>query len=262
VGCLGEVGPDRFGAVVLDGLRLEGVDVSGVSVDPAGRTPVAGVIVDDRGEPAYLGYRGDLRLARLPAAWRASIRTARALYADGWAEHSGIAGMILEAFRLAHAARVPSFFDPGPGNPGLDNAWHTEVASLATVVLANEGEAGRLTGRGDPVAAARALVAGGSRLAVVKRGPEGCVLCTADALEVVAGFPVEARDATGAGDSLAGAVLFGYLKGLSLADLGVLANATGAAKVQKLGTGHNMPTLAEVQTLLLHFGGNPAGLLG
>jgi sugar/nucleoside kinase (ribokinase family) len=73
-------------------------------------------------------------------------------------------------------------------------------------------------------------------------------------LEIAPGYPVEARDATGAGDSFDGAVIYGYLKGLDLPALGTLANATGAAKVRKLGTGHNMPWPAEITEVLARYG--------
>jgi sugar/nucleoside kinase (ribokinase family) len=79
-------------------------------------------------------------------------------------------------------------------------------------------------------------------------------LVSAEAHELSPGFPVEAVDATGAGDSLDAAVLYGYLRGLSLPALGALGNATGAAKVQKLGTGHNLPTMNEVAAVLKRFG--------
>jgi sugar/nucleoside kinase (ribokinase family) len=261
VACLGEVGDDRFGTVVLEGLQREGIDISQVVVTPRASTPVAGVIVDARGEPAYLGYPGSLQLTALPPAWRQLIQEAQALYADGWVEHSGGRDIILEAFRLAHTAGVPTFFDPGPGNPALDNAWHCEAAALATVLLATDDEASRLSGIGDPLTSARALLANGSQLVVIKRGEAGCLLLTGEEMHISPGFPVEARDTTGAGDSLAGAVIYGYLKGLPLVALGTLANATGAAKVQKLGTGHNMPTRAEVRAVLERFGLDPASLL-
>ncbi len=67
-------------------------------------------------------------------------------------------------------------------------------------------------------------------------------------------YPVTVVDATGAGDSLAGAVIYGYLAGLPLPEFGKLANATGAAKVQKRGTGHNVPTRDEVAAVLARFG--------
>jgi len=254
VACLGEVGRDPFGEAVLDGLRREGVDISRVVADPATRTPVAGVLVDARAEPAYLGYPGDLRLQALPPAWAERVRDARAVFADGWAEHPGVADIVIAAFREARDAGVPVFFDPGPGNPALDNGWHRDAAGLATCVLTNEAEALALTGQPDLSAAGQALVDGGAALAVIKRGPAGCLLVTAERIDLAPGYPVPVVDATGAGDSLAAAVIFGYLAELALPELGKLANATGAAKVQKRGTGPNMPTRDEVCAVLARFG--------
>jgi sugar/nucleoside kinase (ribokinase family) len=161
--------------------------------------------------------------------------------------------LVLAGFEAAADAEVPIFFDPGPGNPELDNSWHRTAARLATVLLATEGEAERMSGLSDPVASARALLTAEEQLVIVKRGVAGCMLVTATELEIVPGFPVEAVDATGAGDSFAAAAIFGYLNDLPLEALGTLANATGAAKVQNPGTGHSMPSAAEVRTVLERF---------
>ncbi len=112
----------------------------------------------------------------------------------------------------------------------------------------------RLTGAADPLTAGQALVAGGARLAVVKRDVAGALLISRDTFEIAPGYPVPAVDATGAGDSLAAGVIFGYLNDLSLSALGTLASAIGAAKVQKRGTGLNVPTRAEVRAVLQRFG--------
>jgi sugar/nucleoside kinase (ribokinase family) len=252
--CMGELGYDAFGEAVLEGLQGEGINCDNIVVSPAVRTPVAGVIVDGGGEPAYLGYRGELRIRSLPDSWRSQIRGACAIFADGWAENEGVGNLVREAFQEAAAAGIPSFFDPGPGNPALDNEWHKEVAGLAHVVLANEKEAMRLTGAADALAAGQAFIANGAKLAVVKRDVAGALLVTAEQFEIAAGYPVQAVDATGAGDSLAAGIIFGYLNRLPLASLGVLANAVGAAKVQKRGTGLNVPTRGEVLAVLQRFG--------
>lgn len=259
VGCLGELGADAFGRVVLDGLRREGVATDAIQVTADGRTPVAVVLVDAASEPGYLGFPGRLHLVQLPAAWPTALETAQALFVDGWIEYPGAADLILAALHAARAAGVPTFFDPGPGNPRQDNAWHHEAAALATVLLANEAEAARLTGAETAVAAARALLNGATETAVVKRGAAGCVLARQDRLVEIDGLPVDVRDATGAGDSLAGAVIYGILHGLDLAALGRLANAAGAAKVQKVGTGHNVPTRADVMAVLRRFGQHVPG---
>ena len=252
--CLGEVGDDLFGRILRDSLVDEQIDTTFIRVTPGARTPVANVLVDERGEPAYLGYPGSLQLAELPDAWRAPIQEASALFSDGWAEHDGVPAIILDAFRLARKAGVPVFFDAGPGNPRVDNTWHMEASALSTVVLATDREASRVTGESDPLSAARVLLEKGVKLVVLKRGVAGCLLVDESSLHIAPGYPVEARDATGAGDSFDGAVIYGYLKGMDLSALGTLANATGAAKVQKLGTGHNMPWPAEIREVLDRYG--------
>ena len=181
---------------------------------------------------------------------------------DGVAgEAGGVPKIILAGLKAAREAGVRTFFDPGPGNPQFDLGWHIETLAHVDVLLATEAEANRLTGLSDPLNAALALLEQGPDLIGIKRGVAGCVLFTREGVQIAPGFPVEARDATGAGNSLDAAVIHGCLREMGLEALGTLANATGAAKVQKLGTGHNMPTLDEVRGVLERFGRDPEGLL-
>jgi sugar/nucleoside kinase (ribokinase family) len=90
----------------------------------------------------------------------------------------------------------------------------------------------------------------GATWVLLKRGAEGLLLAHADGQAEAPGFEVEIQDATGAGDSVAGAMIYGVLNQMPVQKLAILANATGAAKVTKLGTGHNMPTLQEISDIL------------
>lgn len=261
VGALGEVGDDGFGLVVREGLRREGVDVSALVVTPKAHTPVAGVVVDESGEPGYLGYPGSLRQRQLLEAWEKAIQSGQAFFADGWAEYEETPAMLLAGFDAARKAGLPTFFDPGPGNPDIDNRWQLEAIGKSSVVLMNRREAKRLTHLDDDEAVVRALQQLGAKLILLKRGEQG-LLAARDGERVQApGLDVEARDATGAGDSVAGAMIYGVLQGLPLDKLAALANATGAAKVQNIGTGHNMPTLAEIAAVLRENGRDPAEYL-
>lgn len=250
VGVLGEVGDDGFGLVVREGLKREGVSVDDLLVTPGAETPVAGVVVDKAGEPAYLGHPGSLQVNTFLERWTQPIQQAEALFADGWAEHSYVPAMLLKGFEIAKAAGVPVYFDPGPGNPDVDNGWWSQAIKLASVVLLNRSEATRITGAEDEDGMVAGLMEMGAEFVLLKRGAEGLLLARGNERELVDGFKVQARDATGAGDSLAGATLYGVQRGLGLRELGILANATGAAKVQKLGTGHNMPTMEEIALVL------------
>jgi sugar/nucleoside kinase (ribokinase family) len=261
VACLGEVGDDRFGQLVVEGLEQEGINTSGIQISAEGETPVAGVIVDSRGEPAYLGYRGDLKIRELLPEWGQAIDQAQAFFADGWEDHPYEHKVILAGSRRAKDAEIPTFFDPGPGNPEFDLDWQRDAVSLTKVLTATESEASRLTGLPDPLASAKALLEKGPELVVMKRGVAGSLLLSSDSTEIAPGLPVEARDATGAGDCLDAAVIYGCLHQLDLESLGALANATGAAKVRKLGTGLNVPTKAEVQEMLNQFLPDFSGIL-
>ena len=264
VSSLGEIGKDYFGEIVLSGLRKEGVRTDEVFINERGATPVAGVLVDPASEPAYLGYPGEPTLQALPGGWRKLLGEAEALFVDGWIEYAAMAGVVLDALRAAGAGGALTFFDPGPGNPRQENGWHRQAAALSTVVLLTESELEALTGEADRDQGARQLLGEQTMLVVVKRGADGVTLYTKADQFSAPGLPVQALDATGAGDSLAGAVIYGLLHDLSLEALGTLANATGAAKVLKIGAGHQAPSTSEVRAILDQFelsvpGWHPAG---
>lgn len=261
VGALGEVGDDGFGLVVREGLRLEGIDIKDLVVTKHAHTPVAGVVVDETSEPGYLGYPGSLRKRELLEPWKQAIQSGQAFFADGWAEYEETPAMVLAGFDTARAAGLPTFFDPGPGNPDIDNKWQLEAISKSTVVLMNRREAKRLTNLDDDEAVVRVLQQLGAELILLKRGEQGLLAARGDERVQAPGLDVEAKDATGAGDSVAGAMVYGVLHGLPLEKLAVLANATGAAKVQNIGTGHNMPTLEQIAMLLQDNHHNPADYL-
>jgi sugar/nucleoside kinase (ribokinase family) len=250
VGVIGEVGDDGFGLVVREGLKREGVDVKHLRVTSDADTPVAGVVVDRSSEPGYLGYPGSLKVREFQKAWHSPIEGSKALFADGWAEYPEIPAMLLEGFALARKAGVTTFFDPGPGNPDVDNAWMPEIVALSSVVLLNRAEARRVTEEYQDNDMVKVLQGFGAEFIVLKRGAQGLLLVRGEARVEVPGFSIKPRDATGAGDSLAGAAIYGVLHDMPLEKLAVLANATGAAKVQKLGTGHNMPTIVEIAAVL------------
>jgi len=261
VTCLGEIGDDEFGKIVRRGLAAEGIDVRQLAVTPGARTPLAGVLVDEAGDPAYLGFSGSLSLGTLLSSWEPAIESAQAVFTDGWAEHAGAARMRVDLLQRAGHQGVPTFFDPGPGNPALENGWHREAIGATQVLLLNGEEARRLTGIESPRDSLNALGQMGPELVIVKLGANGCLARKGEETVELPGIPVPLVDATGAGDSVAGAVIYAWLRGLDLTSLVRLANAAGAAKVQKRGTGRNVPTQEEVGAVLRAVGIDPNGLL-
>jgi sugar/nucleoside kinase (ribokinase family) len=87
----------------------------------------------------------------------------------------------------------------------------------------------------------------------VKHGKNGCQIHTVAESAGHPGFKVPVRDTTAAGDSFAAAFLYGYLQKWDLSDIALFANAMGAAKVRKMGSGRQVPTLGEMRSVLEEF---------
>lgn len=94
---------------------------------------------------------------------------------------------------------VRLLFDPSPLIAELPAAAIAAVLGRADWVSANASEAAALTGAASAEHAAGKLALGREG-AVVRRGPEGCILATGGALHAVPGHVVEVVDTTGAGD--------------------------------------------------------------
>jgi sugar/nucleoside kinase (ribokinase family) len=72
----------------------------------------------------------------------------------------------------------------------------------------NNDEAELLTGKKNPVTAAKQILAMGPRFVVVKKGEHGCILVHKDGIAALPAYPTEqVIDPTGAGDSFAGGMM-------------------------------------------------------
>jgi len=97
---------------------------------------------------------------------------------------------------------------------------------------------------------AKALLALGVDLAVVKLGPQGVLAATQDEQVVVPPVPVTVLNGLGAGDAFGGALCHGLLAGWQLERTIRFANAAGALVASRLGCADDMPSAAEVDELL------------
>ena len=114
---------------------------------------------------------------------------------------------------ICRAAGVPVAFEPVAYAPALR---YRELIGSFYLATPNAVEAQALTGL--PVAgaqqaavAAKRLIAEGLAIAIITLGAEGLVYATANASGYVPALQVEVADPTGAGDALAGAVVYALL---------------------------------------------------
>jgi sugar/nucleoside kinase (ribokinase family) len=254
---LGALGDDLYGREAIAILRAEGVGVTGIA-QGAGTTSTVVIVLfqPDTGQFAYVWRGGSGETVTIDANIQAIVERADALFVQGYTLREAHLRPLLN---LALASDKPLYFDVGPDISGATPEDRAQVRARAQVILATQDELPQLAeGRTDQ-AAYDFLLSARVRLLVIKRGANGCRLVTrsespsADpqvgGIDVPA-FPVTVRDLVGAGDCFDAAFMFASLSGWSHQQAALLANAAGAAKVQKPGTGRSMPTRAEVQTIL------------
>ncbi|MEU6012504.1 5-dehydro-2-deoxygluconokinase [Streptomyces sp. NPDC047515] len=128
---------------------------------------------------------------------------------------------------------------------------YREALAHATVAVGNLDECEIATGEREPHAAARALIAAGIELAVVKRGPKGVLAVHRDgSVADVPPLPVEVVNGLGAGDAFGGALCHGLLAGWETERVMRYANAAGAIVASRLACSSAMPFPHEVETAL------------
>jgi sugar/nucleoside kinase (ribokinase family) len=241
---VGALGDDAFGRDVAATLAAEGVDITLVE-HPAGTTTTAVLVLnDDHGRTVMTGAYGEGALLAFRPEWEAAMRQSDAVFAFGYSlRELRIQNAVLESLERGRAIGRPVFFDPGPEFYLLDEPARSRALAAADIVLLTEEELAMTE-------AGAAELLHRSKVVVVKRGAAGCQVWTQAGPLDVPGFPVAARDVAGAGDCFAAAFVYGYVSGWSLERAAIFANATGAAKVQKRGTGRQAPTADEVRAVL------------
>ncbi|MDP1631736.1 MAG: ribokinase [Caulobacter sp.] len=223
---IGRVGADSLADEALALLRAEGVDLTGVAVDPAAPTGAALIAVDAGGENQIVVASG-ANAAFLPAHLPAALEGALICQLELPVETVAAAVARARGFvcvNLAPALDVPD-----------------AVLRRADLLVVNEGEAEvygkRLHGLPGVVA-----ITWGSRGAGLFR--DGRRLATAEPPEV------SVVDSTGAGDSFVAALTLALLEGQPQDRALAFACVTGALTATRAGAQSSLPTRAQVDARL------------
>lgn len=246
---VGAVGNDEQGRFVLSALRRGGVETDALAVVNA-PTAATVALVNSAGARMFLHRPGASAVA-----FSAPL--------DFPAER--IAGM--SHYHLASLFILPNFRPHAPATlarargaglaTSLDTNWDPRgrwMRDLAPCLpdldylFMNEDEARMATGTTDPTAAANAVLALGARAAVMKLGPRGCAIYTADHEVRCPAFDVDVKDTTGAGDCFVAGFLAARLRGASLEEAGQFGNAVGAFSVRCVGAATGVKGYEETES--------------
>ncbi|MBR3135939.1 MAG: carbohydrate kinase [Clostridia bacterium] len=260
---IGRVGRDSFGTFLKDCLAENGVDVSGLSMDPVQHTTLAVVALDGTGERTFSFYRDPS--ADVNLAWE---DVPQAMLQDTKILHFGSVSLTAEPARTAtlkaaEAAKACGAwvsYDPNY----RASLWPDEKTAirnmleplpLVDILKVSDEELPLLTGLSDPDRGSARLAEKGIRLVLVTLGAHGAFYRFDGKTGCVPGVPCIVGDTNGSGDTFFGAALSKLVKLNSLDELTipelerVLAFANKAASIttSRHGAIPAMPTLEELE---------------
>ncbi|MDO8684047.1 MAG: PfkB family carbohydrate kinase [Armatimonadota bacterium] len=232
---IGKVGDDDFGQFILDQMKIEGVDTRGAVVCPGESSRFSFIIVDkDTGKRTIIWKTMEKPL-RVDEIDRDLILSGKILHLDGHERETSLA-----AANWANEAGIPVSLDAGSVRPGID-----ELIEHVDVLVTSRRFAIDYTGETDPMAAARKMLRGRTRINAVTSGEEGCACTDGEDEFHIPAFEVNVVDTTGAGDVFHGAFIYGLLQKWGLRQIAEFASAVAAIKCAKLGGRAGIPTLPE-----------------
>lgn len=231
---LGKLGDDEFGQRILAGLDDENVACE-ILMSPGMSSPFAFVMITPDGERTILWTRGNLPFMTPAEVDADLVRSGRILLVDDIEIKAGI-----QAARVAREAGVAVVLDAGTPRAGIE-----ELIKLTDHLVTSEKFPYRLTGERDFGNSLGALMKMGPKEVTATLGDRGCIHLGPDGLLEEPGFPVDARDTTGAGDVFHGAYVHALLQNWPARQRLSFANAVAALQTRKVGGRAAIPRLEE-----------------
>jgi 2-dehydro-3-deoxygluconokinase len=256
VGYITAIGEDAPGRSFLELWAREGVDASTVKRDPTASTAVYFVIHDEAGHH-FSFYRRDSAASRYAPADvpEEAVRAARILHLSGISQaiSSSACDACFRVIAVAKSAGVQVSYDTNLRQQLWPKARaaaviHAAIA-MADICFPSLDDATALTGLADPEAVADFYLKL-CPLILLKLGKDGALVATRDGRMRVAPHRVPAVDATGAGDTFAGAFLARHLAGDSAPDAARYANIAAALSTTGYGAVAPIPRREAVQQML------------
>ncbi len=259
VGIISCVGKDAFGALCLSRLKSDGVDVSGVQVDPQKTTGTAFVTYRSDGEREFLFHFAEAAAGNIRLSERDEERLRRCRYFHVMG--CSITGSDANARAIARAVRIAAgngavvSFDPNIRRelPLTETARQAteQVLAAASILLSGKEELCWLSGRDTPDGAAAFFLDGGADIVVLKNGAGPVRLLTrGEELVCPSRSFGKAVDPTGAGDCFDGAFIAAVSQGRPYGEALRIATAAGGLSVLKKGPMEGAATLRQVEQAL------------
>jgi sugar/nucleoside kinase (ribokinase family) len=239
---IGAVGDDERGALQLESLRAENIDIEHVRVRPDCGTQTAFIVIDEStGERTVFWSRPDCLKLTPDEISPGHILGARLLHIDG---HDTAA--MERAARIARENGVPVTCDVDTLYKGFER-----LLPYVDYLISSSEFPARWTGIEDPMAALQAIRDRfGMKLAGMTLGANGALALTEEGFVYSPAFLVNCADTTGAGDVFHGAFCYSVLQRMEIAEALDFANAMAALNCTAAGARGRIASVEETRELM------------
>lgn len=252
-GAMGKVGSDAFGDLILQTLTDNDVNTAGMQQDANSSTSFTFVAVASDGERTFYHYIGaNGELCEVDLNWEI-IKSTKILHIAGALvmprfDGAPMANVLQDAKALGITTSLDTAYDAtGKWMETLEPCLHHVDIFIPSIV-----EAQYLTDLSEYREITQFLRNNyGIHTIVIKMGENGSYASTPEAEYLAPAYPVNAVDATGAGDAYAAGFLAGTIMGWDLKATAELASATGAACVTAIGTTAGIQNLEETLKIVV-----------
>jgi ribokinase len=245
VSFIANIGDDPFGRQSVELIKTEGIDVSGLNIEPNMASGVALISVDKKGENCIAVASGS-NATLFPQTLERSLPIIK---------NASIILMQLETpletisyvADLCKKESITFILNPAPACL-LPDALFPNIS----IITPNEKEAEMLTGvrisdEVSAIEAAHILKGRGVGIVIITMGRQGALIVTDEYKKVVPSLAVEAVDSTGAGDVFNGAFAVAIAEGKDLAEAVKFACSAAAISVTRLGAQSSAPNRIEME---------------
>ena len=245
------LGKDEAGDMIRGALVRSGVDVSLIASSGEHPTPVTTMFVHEDGT----------RRSITNGAHRYNFHPER--YADCFGDTKGIVlgslfrapfddpDVIGEVLKQAKERDLPVFADTKlPNFRFLTLEDLKESLPLIDYITPNEDEARYYTEKDTPEEMADVFLGYGVKNVLIKLGGEGCFFKNPDIQISLPALPIDAVDATGAGDNFLAGFASEIIRGASIEEALYFANACGAVCTTAVGAGTALTGRAQVEEFM------------
>lgn len=239
---IGKVGDDSNGESLINNLRKNGVDTSGVATNGSS-TGLAAILIDGQGRNRIIVYESANAEIVPNEASSHITEDLDVLLVQFETKEEAVTACVNKAI----AAGVTTVVDCGPAkNFGL------EKMQGMTILSPNENETEALSGifPSDEEKALRAseilFERSRAKYIVLKLGDRGCSLYDGKDIKFFAPYPATVLDTTAAGDSFTAALALEYVRTGDIEKACDTGNKAGAIAVSRVGAENSMPTADEL----------------